>query len=86
LAQLQQAASWLEATWLELPGTSPGVGRSIAKLALRTRTGASVVGLLRAGLLHPNPTADQRLEAGDLVGVMGAPEALAAFQALLEIP
>jgi len=86
LAQLQQAASGLALTWLEIPASSPGVGHSIAELALRTRTGASVVGLLRGGVLHPNPTADQRLEAGDRVGVMGAPGQLADFQALLEIP
>ncbi|MCC7261632.1 MAG: cation:proton antiporter [Candidatus Latescibacteria bacterium] len=86
LAQLQQAASQLELTWLAIPASSPAVDHSIAELAIRTRTGASVVGLLRDGVLHPNPTADHRLAAGDLVGVLGTPEQLAAFQALLEIP
>ncbi len=86
LGQLQWAASQLELTWLPLPASSPGVHRSIAELAIRTRTGASVVGLLREGVLHPNPTADQQLQAGDLLGMLGTPEQLAALQTLLEIP
>ncbi|MBI2501841.1 MAG: cation:proton antiporter [Candidatus Latescibacteria bacterium] len=86
LAQLQHAASQLELTWLEIPPPSPCAGRSIQELAIRTRTGASVVGLIRSGVLYPNPTADHRLAAGDLVGVLGTAEQLVAFQSLAQIP
>ena len=42
-------ASSLELAWIELPAHSPCVGHSIGELALRTRTGASVVAILRDG-------------------------------------
>jgi CPA2 family monovalent cation:H+ antiporter-2 len=67
---------------VSLASDSPGVGKMIRELALRTRTGASVVGIGRgdASLINPGP--DEELQAGDQVLLLGhAPqlEAAAAF-------
>ncbi len=48
-----------------------GVGRSLRELDLRARTGASVIGIERGGRTVVNPTAGERLEAGDVLLVLG---------------
>jgi len=82
LAQLQNATSLLELTWLTLPADSPLVGQTLQSLQIRSRTGVSVAGTMRDGTFSPNPHGDHRFVAGDLVAVMGNPEQLAGFQAL----
>jgi len=84
LAQLDNASRLLELTWVTLPENSPLVGQTIQELAIRRRTGASVVGVIQDGMLRPNPEAAYRFRPGDLVAVMGSPEQLAAFQQLAE--
>jgi CPA2 family monovalent cation:H+ antiporter-2 len=84
LAQLQSAMHLLELTWVALPEDSPLVGRTIDELAIRGRTGASVVGVMRHGLLRPNPHAGYRFERDDLAAVLGDPEQLAAFRKLAQ--
>ncbi len=64
------------------PG-SPAVGRMIRESALRTRTGASIVGIERHGANILNPGADEELLAGDHVVLLGGPEQLRAAEALL---
>jgi CPA2 family monovalent cation:H+ antiporter-2 len=49
-------------------------GATIAESALRERTGATVVGILREGQRLPNPGAHTRLQAGDVLLVVGAEE------------
>jgi monovalent cation:H+ antiporter-2, CPA2 family len=68
------ATSGLELAWIELPAHSPCVGHSIGELSLRTRTGASVVAILRDGTNHTNPGPKFRFEAGDRVGFVGDPD------------
>ncbi|MBW7886417.1 MAG: cation:proton antiporter [Caldilineaceae bacterium] len=82
VAQLQHAARLLELTWLSLPPESPLVGRTIQELKIRTETGVSVVGVMRGGILYPNPDAGFRFSVGDLVAVMGSPDQLATFQGM----
>jgi CPA2 family monovalent cation:H+ antiporter-2 len=82
LAQLQHAARVMELTWVTLAAESPLVGRTIRELDIRGQTGASVVGVMRAGLLHPNPEVTYGFAPGDLVAVMGNSQQLEAFQSL----
>jgi CPA2 family monovalent cation:H+ antiporter-2 len=84
LAHLKNAARLLELTWVTLPTDSPFIGQTIRQLAIRSRTSASVVGVMREGTLYPNPDAACRFATGDLVAVMGNPQQLAAFQALTQ--
>jgi len=46
-------------------------GRSLRDLELRARSGASVIGIERQGVLRVNPDAETRLEAGDTLLLMG---------------
>ena len=55
---------------------SPYDGRPLGDTALRTRTGVSVVAVMRAGQVHPSPTPSHVLTAGDLLVVVGTKEGL----------
>ncbi len=62
---------------IQLDGASPGVGKSLADLNLRGRTGASVLAIIRAG--DPiAPGAHERLAAGDILAVAGTRDAIDA--------
>ena len=67
-----------------LPGAA-GVGRTLAELDLRARTGATVLAIARdgAGLATPSPAAP--LRAGDVLAVAGSDEAIAAARAVLGV-
>lgn len=78
----QSAGSLLELNWLTLDPVSPLNGCTIGELAVRSRTGASVVGVFRNGTLYPNPAPDFRFARGDAVAVMGRPEEYDKFQEL----
>jgi len=83
LSHLRHADLQLELQWVELPAGSPVAGRTIGELRIRTRTGASVVALLRSGKLIPNPGADLQFEAGDRMAVIGHGDAHTAFAAMV---
>lgn len=51
-------------------------GRTLGETELRTRTGASIVAVLRAGAVHPSPRPDFVFAGGDLVVVVGTTEGL----------
>ena len=59
-------------------------GATLGDTALRTRTGASVVAVIRAGVVHPSPRPDFPLRGGDLMVVVGTEEGLAAAGRLLD--
>ena len=84
IAQLQSAKALLELNWFEVLPESPLNNRNIGELGIRSRTGASVVGVMRHERLEPNPAVDYRFEPGDLVAVMGKPEELTSFQVFTE--
>ena len=58
----------------------------IRDLALRTRTGASIVGLERSGQTTINPGPDDELQAGDQILLLGNPDQLKTAQAYLASP
>ena len=60
-----------------------GVGKTLGELDLRGRTGATVLAIRRAGTPMPNPKADARLEAGDVLALTGTEDALTAARAAL---
>jgi TrkA domain protein len=66
-----------------VPG-SPYAGRTLGDTAMRTRTGASVVAVVRDSTVHASPRPDFRFEAGDLVVVVGTPDGLRQAVAILE--
>jgi CPA2 family monovalent cation:H+ antiporter-2 len=66
-----------------LPPRSPVAGMLIRELQLRTRTGASVVGIQRGGTSLVNPGPDDDLQPGDQVLLIGTRSHLDRATALL---
>jgi monovalent cation:H+ antiporter-2, CPA2 family len=55
---------------------SPAVGKSLEEIALRSRSGVSVIAVVRDGKSHHNPGSDFELAAGDLLILLGGHKAL----------
>ncbi len=55
---------------------SPFDGRPLAATRMRSRSGASLVAVLRSGQVQASPTPDFTLTAGDLLVVVGTSEGL----------
>ena len=65
---LDRAASvlgGLELDWVRVPVGAAAVGRSIEELAVRRRTGVTIVAILRGSVPVVDPDPSQRLAAGD---------------------
>lgn len=81
LSQLRTASGLLEVDWMEVGESGPLAGRSLRESGVRTRTGASVVGVLRDGAFTPNPPPELELLPGDRLAVMGSREQRDRFEA-----
>ena len=82
---------WLPATeelrQVRIPPDAAAVGCTLAELDLRARTGATVVVILTEdGRRHALPSGHARLEAGQVVVLMGAEDADEDAQVLLTTP
>lgn len=66
-----------------LPPASPAVGQSLAQLNLRGATGATVLAITRGERGLVVPTADEVLQAEDVLALAGSHEAIAAATSLL---
>jgi TrkA domain protein len=73
----------LSVEWMKTTAASPLVGKSLQEAAVRERTGASVIAVLRAGKAIPNPPPDERIAAGDTLMVVGDREQVGRFGDLL---
>lgn len=82
LDQLRAAQRGLSLSWFALRPDSPLTNRTIGQSQIRTRTGASVVAVLRGDHLTTNPTPDFWLAPGDRIAVLAEREQLAAFEQL----
>lgn len=69
---------------LPIKNGSPYDGRTLADTAIRTRTGVSVVAVMRAGQIHPSPAPDFTFTAGDLLVAVGTSEGLDATAKILQ--
>ena len=82
LTRVKDTPFLLETSWVEVREGGGLAGRSIKELGVRTRTGASIVGVMRDGAFVPNPDADFAFRAGDLVAIIGLPEQKRLFEEL----
>ena len=81
LSHLQNVSHLLELNWTPpLDSGNSLVGRTIAESAIRARTGATVAGVIRQGILYPNPSPEFSFRSKDVVAVIGQSEAFQAFQ------
>ena len=68
---------------LPIKSSSKYDGRTLGDTAMRTRTSVSVVAVMRAGQVHPSPTPDFTITAGDLLVAVGTSEGLDAAAKIL---
>jgi TrkA domain protein len=71
LADLQQQIHGLAIDWLPVREDSPYAGRTIGDARIRTRTGVSVVAIVRGQMAVPAPGPQDSLESGDYLVVVG---------------
>jgi TrkA domain protein len=83
LAGLREQAAGLLTEQVSLPADSPYVGRPLGDTRARTRTGASIVAVLREGGVIASPGPDFVFAAGDVVVVVGTRTGLDAVTGIL---
>lgn len=71
LAELQQRIEGLVIDWLPVREDSFYGGRTIGDARIRTRTGVSVVAIVRGEDAIPAPGPEERLDSGDYLVVVG---------------
>lgn len=84
LADLQRSAHEVLTEQLPLPERSPYAGRPLGDTQVRSRTGASIVAILRQGATHASPAPDFVLHGGDLVVTVGTREGLDRVARILD--
>jgi TrkA domain protein len=83
VSAVQQQLEGLAIDWLTIRPNSRFAGTTIADGAFRTRTGVSVVAIVRGSTTIPAPGPDQRLNAGDVAVAVGTASGLADLRTLL---
>ncbi len=74
LEKIENTPFLLEMGWSEVKANSTIAGKSIEGLKIRSRTGVSVVGILRGSEFIPNPDGNFVFLAGDYIAVIGTNE------------
>jgi TrkA domain protein len=78
-----QQLEGLAIDWLTVAGGSPAAGSTIADGRYRTRTGASIVAVIRDRETVPAPGPEFVLAAGDVAVAVGTPDGLSHLHDLL---
>jgi K+:H+ antiporter subunit KhtT len=76
LAEEHRDVTGISTRQLPIRPNGPFDGRTLGDTALRSRTGVSVVAVMRAGQVQPSPAPDFTLTAGDLLVAVGTAEGL----------
>ena len=85
LAELQQRIEGLVIDWLPIRADSPYAARTIGDAAIRSRTGVSVVAMVRGEDAVPAPGPDETLQSGDYLVVVGTARGVEQVVELLRI-
>lgn len=83
LGAMQQSIEGLGLEWVEISERSALAGRTIGDGELRSRTGASLVAVIRGGDTEPAPGPDFVLRPDDVAVAVGTPEGLESLRAAL---
>jgi len=83
VTEIRQEIEGLAIEWVELSASSDLAGVSLGDSSLRTRTGASVVAIMRGADPIPAPGADFVLLAGDVVVAVGTTDGLTTLRSLV---
>jgi TrkA domain protein len=79
-----QSLEGLGIDWLTVTETSPTVGSTIGTGKYRTRSGASIVAVIRGDDAYPAPGPEFTFAARDVVVAVGTTDGLAKLRALLQ--
>lgn len=82
---VQQEIEGLAIEWIELGDSSPAIGQTITDGAYRTRTGASIVAVMRGDASVPAPAPDFTFHAHDVVVAVGTSDGLEKLRHLFRI-
>ena len=74
--KIESALPGVEVATLQVLPEGTAVGRTLAELDMRRTHAVTLLALSRAGELTPNPGGDTRVEPGDVVVLLGRPEAV----------
>lgn len=77
LAAMQQQIRDLTIDWIDVSPRSRWVDQTLEEAAVHTRTGVSIVAVMRGDETITAPGADTRLRAGDRLVAVGKPEGVA---------
>jgi len=83
LDHLLSATRGVEVVWLEIDAASPIQGRTIGTAGLRSKTGASIVGVANNEGVIVNPGPDVVLRAGDRVAIIGKADEVRAAETVV---
>ena len=83
LAELEQGVEGLAVDRLPLTVAGPFHERTIGDTGARTRTGVSIVAVIREGTAHPAPGPEFGLVGGDTLVVVGTPRGIEELAILL---
>lgn len=83
LAELQKQVTGLVTTQTPVSAGSPYDGQCLGDTQARTRTGASIVAVIRGSEVIASPRPDFRFQAGDIVVAVGTAEGTAAVAEIL---
>ena len=82
-AVVRQEIEGLSIEWMEVPEGSPAAGRTIGDGEYRTKTGASIVAVIRGDKTIPAPGPDQAMYEGDVIVAVGTNEGLVRVREIL---
>ena len=80
---VEQEIEGLSIDWLTVPEASPFIGQSIGAGMFRTKTGVSIVAVIRDRETHAAPGPDFVLAAGDVAVAVGTPPGIKDARAML---
>lgn len=80
---VQQNLEGVAIDWVTVPAGSRFANATIADGQFRTRTGVSIIAVVRGGQTIPAPGPDQELRGDDVIVAVGTTDGLAEFRRLL---
>lgn len=83
LHRLREQVEGLATTGIPISPDSPYVGRTLGDAGIRTRTGASIVAVVRHEGVTPSPTPDFMFQADDKVVIVGTDDGVRAAAEIL---
>jgi TrkA domain protein len=83
VSAVQQEIEGLAIEWIDVHATSPAAGATIGDGMYRTRTGSSIVAVIRSDQSIPAPGPEFGLLAGDVIVAVGTVEGLATMRDLI---